>query len=227
MAITDDLRKTLTDPTPLYFAAGTADLALQQAKRVPGLMVQLGVEAPARLAAVRRTDPKEMQEKAAARAKEVQGTVQTAVTELLDSLDTDLKKLGENAQGLALRGVGAALEYAVKARETYEKVAEHGEQTVRTWRGVPVDDQDRADAEPAAAVAAGARPGPVAVPDEDGHGGGESGDAPSGAAEPASGTARAGRKTARPATPRRTVTKKTAVRRNGTSTRKAGPSEEK
>jgi len=24
MAITDDLRKTLSDPTPLYFAAGTA-----------------------------------------------------------------------------------------------------------------------------------------------------------------------------------------------------------
>ena len=35
MAITDDLRKTLTDPTPLYFAAGTADLAVQQARRCP------------------------------------------------------------------------------------------------------------------------------------------------------------------------------------------------
>ncbi|NUP39796.1 MAG: hypothetical protein HOY76_23005, partial [Streptomyces sp.] len=34
-----------------------------------------------------------------------------------------------------LRGVGVAAEYAVKARETYEKVAEHGEQAVRTWRG--------------------------------------------------------------------------------------------
>ncbi|CAO0827976.1 Heparin binding hemagglutinin HbhA OS=Streptomyces microflavus OX=1919 GN=Smic_43850 PE=4 SV=1 [Streptomyces microflavus] len=33
MAITDDLRKTLTDRTPLYFAAGTADLAVQQARR--------------------------------------------------------------------------------------------------------------------------------------------------------------------------------------------------
>jgi len=54
---------------------------------------------------------------------------------LLSTLDTDLKKLGESAQDLALRGVGVAAEYAVKARETYEKVAEHGEQTVRTWRG--------------------------------------------------------------------------------------------
>jgi hypothetical protein len=31
--------------------------------------------------------------------------------------------------------VGVAAEYAVKARETYEKVAEHGELTVRAWRG--------------------------------------------------------------------------------------------
>ncbi|MGW2821533.1 hypothetical protein ACWC24_11080 [Streptomyces sp. NPDC001443] len=153
MAITDDLRKTFSDPTPLYFAAGTADLALQQAKKVPGLVEQLRTEAPARFEAVRGTDTKAVQEKAAARAKEAgarakeaQESLQTKVGEFLSSLDgdlkklgssldADLKKLGENAQDLALRGVGVAAEYAVKARETYEKVAEHGEQAVRTWRG--------------------------------------------------------------------------------------------
>ena len=157
MAITDDLRKTLSDPTPLYFAAGTADLALQQAKKVPALVEQLRAEAPARFEAVRNTDPKSVQksvqEKAAARAKEAgarvketQETVQTKVSEFFNSLDSDLKKfgssldadlkkLGETAQDLALRGVGVAAEYAVKARETYEKVAEHGEQAVKTWRG--------------------------------------------------------------------------------------------
>ncbi|NKQ23830.1 hypothetical protein [Streptomyces galbus] len=135
MAITDDLRKTLSDPTPLYFAAGTADLALQQAKKVPGLVEQLRVEAPARFEAVRNTDPKDVQEKAAARAKEAQETLQSRVTEFFSSLDGDLKKLGESAQDLALRSVGVAAEYAVKARETYEKVAEHGEQAVRQWRG--------------------------------------------------------------------------------------------
>ncbi|MEV6182317.1 hypothetical protein ACIHAR_32035 [Streptomyces sp. NPDC052016] len=153
MAITDDLRKTLTDPTPLYFAAGTADLALQQAKKVPGLVEQLRTEAPARFEAVRNTDPKAVQERAAARAKEAgakakeaQETLQAKVTDFISTLDgdikklgttldADLKKLGETAQDLALRGVGVAAEYAVKARETYEKVAEHGEQTVRTWRG--------------------------------------------------------------------------------------------
>ncbi|MFI2760276.1 hypothetical protein ACH5A3_15545 [Streptomyces echinatus] len=135
MAITDDLRKTLSDPTPLYFAAGTADLAIQQAKKVPALVEQLRVEAPARIEAVRNTDPKAVQEKAAARAKEAQETLQTKVNEFIGALDVDLKKLGESAQDLALRGVGVAAEYAVKARETYERVAEHGEQTVKTWRG--------------------------------------------------------------------------------------------
>ncbi|MEU2059515.1 hypothetical protein [Streptomyces sp. NPDC013455] len=133
MAITDDLRKTLSDPTPLYFAAGTADLAIQQAKKVPALVEQLRSEAPARIEAVRNTDPKAVQEKAAARAREAQENLQTKVTEIIGGLD--VRKLGESAQDFALRGVGIAAEYAVKARETYEKVAEHGEQAVKTWRG--------------------------------------------------------------------------------------------
>ncbi|MEW2289964.1 hypothetical protein [Streptomyces sp. NPDC047841] len=135
MAITDDLRKTLSDPTPFYFAAGTADLAFQQAKKVPALVDQLRAEAPARIEAVRNTDPKAVQEKAAARAKEAQETLQAKVTEFIGTIDVDLKKLGETAQDLALRSVGVAAEYAVKARETYERVAEHGEQAVKTWRG--------------------------------------------------------------------------------------------
>ncbi|MGW3627512.1 hypothetical protein [Streptomyces sp. NPDC000880] len=140
MAITDDLRKTLTDPTPLYFAAGTADLAVQQAKKVPALIEQLKAEAPSRIDAVRNTDPKAVQEKVTIQAREAQATVQAKVTEVLDTFDTDLKKLGESAQDLALRSVGVAAEYAVKAREAYEKVAEHGEQTVRAWRGEAADE---------------------------------------------------------------------------------------
>ncbi|MFJ8137195.1 hypothetical protein [Streptomyces sp. NPDC096013] len=176
MAITDDLRKTLSDPTPLYFAAGTADLALQQAKKVPGLVEQLRAEAPARIDAVRGTDPKAVQEKAAARAKEAgakakeaQETFQTKVNEFITSLDgdfkklsstldADLKKFGESAQDFALRGVGVAAEYAVKAREAYEKVAEHGEQAVKTWRG------EAADGIEELAVAVEPDPAPVVTP---------------------------------------------------------------
>jgi ElaB/YqjD/DUF883 family membrane-anchored ribosome-binding protein len=135
MAITDDLRKTLTNPTPLYFAAGTADLAVQQAKKVPALIEQLKSEAPSRIDAVRNTDPKVVQEKVSTQAKEAQATMQAKVTEVLENFDTDLKKLSETAQSVALRSVGMAAEYAVKARETYEKVAEQGEQVVKSWRG--------------------------------------------------------------------------------------------
>ncbi|MBT2427842.1 hypothetical protein AMK21_11345 [Streptomyces sp. CB00316] len=141
MAITDDLRKTLTDRTPLYFAAGTADLAVQQALKVPALIEQLRAEAPERFEAVRNTDPKAVQEKVTTQAKEAQATVQAKVTEVFGALDAaDLKKLGESAQDMALRGVGIAAEYAVRARETYEKVAVHGEQAVRTWRGETADE---------------------------------------------------------------------------------------
>ncbi|MFE0580554.1 hypothetical protein [Streptomyces sp. NPDC058874] len=122
MAIADDLKKTLTDPTPLYFAAGTADLAVQQAKKVPELIEQLRAEAPARIEAVKNTDPKAVQE-----------AVTTKVAEVFGAIDP--KKIGESAQDLALRGVGVAAEYAVRAKETYDKVAEHGEQAVRAWRG--------------------------------------------------------------------------------------------
>jgi heparin binding hemagglutinin HbhA len=170
MAITDDLRKTLSDPTPLYFAAGTADLALQQAKKVPALVEQLRAEAPARIEAVRNTDPKAVQERATVRVRETQETLQTKVGEFFGSLDTDLKKLGENAQDLALRGVGVAAEYAVKAREAYEKVAEHGEQAVRTWRGDAAESiEDIAVAvEPAAAEPKpAARLEPVEVKDDE------------------------------------------------------------
>ncbi|WP_405685795.1 hypothetical protein [Streptomyces sp. NBC_00057] len=140
MAITDDLRKTLTDPTPLYFAAGTADIAVEQARKVPALIEQLRAEAPERIEAVRNTDPKAVQEKVTSQAKEAQATVQAKVTEVIGSFDSDLRKLGESAQDLALRSLGVAAEYAVRARETYEKVAERGEQTVKTWRGETADE---------------------------------------------------------------------------------------
>ncbi|MEU6868367.1 hypothetical protein ABZ924_34910 [Streptomyces sp. NPDC046876] len=129
MAIADDLKKTLADPTPLYFAAGTADIAVEQAKKVPGLIEQLRAEAPARIEAVKNTDPKIVQQK----AREAQEAVTAKVAEVIGAIDA--KRIGETAQDLALRGVGVAAEYAVRAKETYDRVAERGEQAVRTWRG--------------------------------------------------------------------------------------------
>ncbi|MFF1647296.1 hypothetical protein [Streptomyces sp. NPDC058240] len=171
MAITDDLRKTLTDPTPLYFAAGTADLAVEQARKVPALIEQLRTEAPERIEAVRNADPKAVQEKVTSQAKEAQATMQAKVTEVIGSFDSDLRKLGENAQDLALRSLGVAAEYAVRARETYEKVAERGEQTVKNWRGETADEiveiavvvEPRKESKPAGTARTGtaAKPGPA------------------------------------------------------------------
>ncbi|MER5810428.1 hypothetical protein ABT143_19945 [Streptomyces sp. NPDC002033] len=161
MAIADDLKKTLTDPTPLYFAAGTADLAVQQAKKVPALIEQLRAEAPARIEAVKNTDTKAVQD----RARVAQEAVTSKVAEVFGAIDP--KKLGETAQDLALRGVGVAAEYAVRAKETYDKVAEHGEQTVRAWRGEVADEivdiAGAVEPEPAAAPAPASEPEPEAA----------------------------------------------------------------
>ncbi|MBL1101643.1 hypothetical protein [Streptomyces coffeae] len=136
MAITDDVRKTLTDPTPLYFVAGTADLAAQKLKEVPSLVEKIVAEAPERINAVRNTDPKAVQDRVTQQAKEAQDKL----TELLGTLDTDLKRLRDTAQDLALQGVGRAAELAVKARERYDEVAEHGQEVVKTWRGEAADE---------------------------------------------------------------------------------------
>ncbi|CDR08001.1 hypothetical protein [Streptomyces iranensis] len=143
MAITDDVRKTLTDPTPLYFMAGTADIAAQKLKEVPSLVEKIVAEAPERLNAVRNTDPKVVQERVSEQAK----GAQDKLTEMLGTLDTDIKRLRDTAQDLALQGVGRAAELAVKARERYDEVAEHGQEVVRTWRGEAADEVvDIADA---------------------------------------------------------------------------------
>ncbi|KAK1180985.1 hypothetical protein B7755_024275 [Streptomyces sp. NBS 14/10] len=155
MAITDDVRKTLTDPTPLYFVAGTADLAAQKLKEVPSLVEKIVAEAPERFAAVRNTDPKAVQDRVSQQAKDAQ----EKLTELLGTLDTDLKKLRDTAQDLALQGVGRAAELAVKARERYDEVAEHGQEVVKTWRGEAAEEMNEA----ADAIAPKERPVTVAA----------------------------------------------------------------
>ncbi|ATL84451.1 hypothetical protein [Streptomyces malaysiensis] len=143
MAITDDVRKTLTDPTPLYFVAGTADLAAQKLKEVPSFVEKIVAEAPERINAVRNTDPKAVQERVSQQAK----GAQDKLSEMLGTIDTDIKRLRDTAQDLALQGVGRAAELAVKARERYDEVAEHGQEVVRTWRGEAADEVvDIADA---------------------------------------------------------------------------------
>ncbi|MFH8405437.1 hypothetical protein ACH4FX_11780 [Streptomyces sp. NPDC018019] len=130
MAITDDVRKALTDPTPLYAIAGGVDLAAEKAKELPGLVEKIRQEAPKRFEAVRNTDPKTVQDRVTKEAKEAQDWI----TRQLGLLDADFKKLSQQTQDLVLQGVGRAAEAAVKAREGYEDLAERGRSAVQTWR---------------------------------------------------------------------------------------------
>ncbi|MFB6889654.1 hypothetical protein ACFCX4_10110 [Kitasatospora sp. NPDC056327] len=119
MPITDEIKKTLTDPTPLYALAGAGELAYEKLREVPGR-----VEA---LAADRRGT----QEKATARLAEAQAKVAGTVT----TLPADLRVLQEKAQTFALQQVGRAVELAVKAKETYDGLAERGKVVVDRGRG--------------------------------------------------------------------------------------------
>lgn len=139
MAITEDIVKTLKDPTPLYALAGTADLAAEKLKEVPPLIEKIRAEAPERIEKIRGTDPKAVQEKVTAQAKDAQTKAQAKVNELLGTIDGDLRKLRDSAQDFALQQVGRAAEYAVRAKEAYDGLAERGKDAVATWRGEAAD----------------------------------------------------------------------------------------
>ncbi|MFJ4185522.1 hypothetical protein [Kitasatospora sp. NPDC089509] len=121
MPITDEIKKTLTDPTPLYALAGAGDLAYEKLREVPGKVEALAA------------DRQGAQEMATAKLHEAQGLLAGApakVTEAVTALPTDLKVLQERAQGFALQQVARAVELAVRAKETYDELAERGKVVV-------------------------------------------------------------------------------------------------
>lgn len=124
-SISEDLRKTLSDPTPLYAIAGAGDLAVEKLREVPGKAQALAA------------DRRAAQERAAKRLQEAQARLneaQTKVTETVSSLPGDLHTLQEKAQAFALQQVGRAAELAVKAREVYDELAERGKTVVERGR---------------------------------------------------------------------------------------------
>ncbi|MFI6846014.1 hypothetical protein OG535_17555 [Kitasatospora sp. NBC_00085] len=146
MPITDEIKKTLSDPTPLYALAGAGDLAYEKLREVPGKVEALAA------------DRKGAQEKATARLQEAQSRLVEAQTKVADSvttLPTDLKILQEKAQSFALQQVGRAVELAVKAKEAYDELAERGKGVVD--RGRPAESTPVA-AEPASAKPVEAEP---------------------------------------------------------------------
>lgn len=160
MTITEDLRKTLTDPTPLYAVAGTADLAAEKLREVPALLEKIREEAPERIAAVRATDPKAVQTKVTERAK----AAQAKVTEVLGTIEVDAKQWRETAQDFALQQFGRAAEAAVRARETYDELAERGRGVVSHWRGEAAEQNAAADNQATAIAPHEAGTAPVEEP---------------------------------------------------------------
>jgi hypothetical protein len=125
MAIADEIKNTLTDPTPLYALAGAGDLAYEKLREVPAKVEALA------------SDRQGTQQKATAKLHEAQARLAQAqakvnekVNETVGTLPTDLKSLQEKAQGFALQQVGRAVELAVKAKETYDELAERGKAVI-------------------------------------------------------------------------------------------------
>ncbi|MFG3054298.1 hypothetical protein ACGFZP_25535 [Kitasatospora sp. NPDC048239] len=137
MPITDEIKKTLSDPTPLYALAGAGDLAYEKLREVPGKVEALAA------------DRKGTQEKATAALQEAQARLveaQAKVTDGVTTLPTDLKVLQEKAQTFALQQVGRAVELAVKAKEAYDELAERGKGVVDRGRPGELAEPQHTDA---------------------------------------------------------------------------------
>ncbi len=177
MTVTEEIRKTLTDPKPLYALAGAGDLAAEKLKDAPALLTEvagtvttfankLAAEAPERIAKVQ------------AKLSEVPGAIKVdprgvldpkaARTHLHDAAGkVDAQIVRDRVQSIALVQVGRVLEAAGKAVETYEVLAERGKTVVERYRGetpasevtvvveqVSVDEPESVDAAPEAPKAA-------------------------------------------------------------------------
>lgn len=132
MNLVDSARKTVTttvtNPKPLYFAAGVGDAA-----------VAVLMDAPARLT-VAAAQAGEVATSVAGKVAGVAETVQSkiALGQLQDDAkalrdriaEPDLRAAREKAQTLLLMQVGRALEVAGKAVETYDGYSERGKAVV-------------------------------------------------------------------------------------------------
>ena len=132
MNLVDNARKTVTttvtNPKPLYFAAGVGDAAVSALKEAPALLTEAGAKAG------------EVATSVAGRVAGVAETVQSkiALGQLQDDAknlrgriaEPDLRAAREKAQTLLLMQVGRALEVAGKAVETYDDYSERGKAVV-------------------------------------------------------------------------------------------------
>lgn len=131
MPITDEIRKTLSDPKPLYALAGAGDLAAEKLKDAPERLREtptLIAEAGATLTTLANKIAAEAPERIAQVTASVQGAASKASR-------PDPQALRGAAQSVALQQVGRLLEAAGKAVETYDELAERGKVVVGRYTG--------------------------------------------------------------------------------------------
>lgn len=130
MNVTDEIRKTLSDPKPLYALAGAGDLAAEKLKGAPERLRDtptLLTEAGATLTTLANKIAAETPERIAKVTSSVQGAAGKG--------RPDPKALRDLAQTVAIQQVGRLLEAAGKAVETYDELAERGKVVVDRYAG--------------------------------------------------------------------------------------------
>ena len=131
MNVTDEIRKTLSDPKPLYALAGAGDLAAEKLRDAPEKLrdtPSLLAEAGATLTTIANKIAAEAPERIA----KVSATVQDVAGK---GARPDTQALRGAAQTVALQQVGRLLEAAGKAVETYDELAERGKVVVERYTG--------------------------------------------------------------------------------------------
>ncbi|HEY3868559.1 MAG TPA: hypothetical protein VGM10_09430 [Actinocrinis sp.] len=137
MTMTDEIRKTLSDPKPLYALAGAGDLAAEKLKDAPTLAAD-AAQAVTSLAGRIASGAPERLAKVQALIADMPAALdpKSARDALRDSADKVAPQaLRERAQSIVLAQVGRALEAAGKAVETYDELAERGKSVVARYRG--------------------------------------------------------------------------------------------
>ncbi|HEX4790903.1 MAG TPA: hypothetical protein VH372_20745 [Actinospica sp.] len=130
MNVSDEIRKTLSDPKPFYALAGVGDLAAERLKDAPERLR----EAPTLLAEAGATLTT-IANKIAAEAPERLAKVTSSVQGAAGRGRPDPQALRDLAQTVAIQQVGRLLEAAGKAVETYDELAERGKVVVNRYAG--------------------------------------------------------------------------------------------
>ena len=148
MSVSNEIRRTLSDPKPLYALAGAGDFAAAKLRDAPTLLTEAAATVTTLANRIAAEAPEQIA-KVQARLAEVPGALAVDPRSVVGTLDprtaresilgvvsgVDTRALRDKAQTIALIQVGRVLEAAGKAVETYDGLAERGKTVVERYRG--------------------------------------------------------------------------------------------